>query len=121
MVAEVDVLRPRVGVVVVELRGEHDLATRSEIDDLFTSLVEANDLVVVDVTEARFVDSTFLLNLRMGLRRGGRTTPPLAAPAVAVARAEERLADLVTNCPAITAARERKLHLTMMPRRVVAR
>src|SRR6188768_2480681 len=61
------------------------------------------------------------LRRRMRLRRGRRTSPPLAAPAVAVARAHERLADLVTNCPAVAAARERKLHLTMMTRGVVAR
>ena len=76
MIPDVDVLRPRVGAAVVELRGEHDLATRSEIHDLFTSLVEENDLVVVDVTEAHFVDSTFLLNLakahRLAESRGSR-------------------------------------------------
>jgi len=51
-----------VGTAVVQLLGEHDLATRTEIHDLFSSLVEETDLVVVDVTEARCIDSTFLLN-----------------------------------------------------------
>jgi anti-anti-sigma factor len=105
MIADVDVLRPRVGVAVVELRGEHDLATRSEIDDLFTSLVEGNDLVVVDVTEARFVDSTFLLNLakahRLAESRGSRLclqlgTAPIVRMALDVSGLLERL-DCVTD------------------------
>jgi len=76
MIPDVDVLRPRVGAAVVELHGEHDLATRSDIRELFTSLVEANDLVVVDVTDARFIDSSFLHNLakahRLAQGRGSR-------------------------------------------------
>jgi len=52
---------------------------------------------------------------RMRLRRGGRTAPPLAALAVAVARSNKRLGDLLADCAAVAAARERELHLTMMP------
>ena len=105
MIADVDVLRPRVGVAVVELRGEHDLATRTEIHDLFTSLVVENDLVVVDVTEARFVDSTFLLNLakahRLAESRGSRLclqlgTAPIVRMALDVSGLLERL-DCVTD------------------------
>ena len=54
------VVHPRTGAVVVEVLGEHDLATRDSIQDLFFKLVEHNDLLVVDVSEATFIDSSFL-------------------------------------------------------------
>ena len=76
MIPDLDVLRPRVGAAIVELHGEHDVATRTEVRELFTSLVEANDLVVIDVTNARFIDSSFLHNLadadRLARSRGSR-------------------------------------------------
>ena len=60
---EIEVLRPRPGVAVVECKGEHDMATRDQIRDLFAGLVAENDLVVIDLSEAQFIDSSFLLNL----------------------------------------------------------
>ena len=76
MIPDLDVLRPRVGAAVVELHGEHDLATKTEVRELLTSLVETNDLVVIDVTDARFIDSSFLHNLaeadRLARSRGSR-------------------------------------------------
>ena len=76
MIPDVEVSRPKVGAAVVELRGEHDLASRSEIRELFASVVEANDLVVVDVSEAAFIDSSMLHNLasahRLAQSRGSR-------------------------------------------------
>jgi len=49
--------------VVLQLRGDHDLCTRLELRSLLEDLVAANALVVVDLTQAGFVDSTFLDNL----------------------------------------------------------
>ena len=76
MSLDLDVSQPRIGVAVVQLRGEHDIATRIEVRQLFTSLVETNDLVVVDVTNAAFIDSSFLHNLvladRLARSRGAR-------------------------------------------------
>ncbi len=76
MSRDLHVLRPRAGAAVVELHGEHDIATRTEVRELFTSLVEANDLIVVDVTDAVFIDSSFLHNLaladRLARTRGAR-------------------------------------------------
>jgi anti-anti-sigma factor len=48
------------GTVVVEIIGEHDLASHDPIRDLFLSLLESNSLLVVDVSKATFVDSSFL-------------------------------------------------------------
>jgi anti-anti-sigma factor len=86
MIPDLDVLRPRIGAAVVELRGEHDISTRTEVRALFTSLVEANDLVVIDVTNARFIDSSFLHNLadadRLARSRGSRLRLQLGTASV---------------------------------------
>ncbi len=76
MIPDLHVLRPRVGAAVVEVHGEHDVATKTDVRELFTSLVETNDLVVIDVTDAQFIDSSFLHNLaladRLARSRGSR-------------------------------------------------
>ncbi len=59
----VEMLRPRPGAVVVECKGEHDLTTRDELAAVLAALGAENDLVVVDVTEAEFIDCSFLHNL----------------------------------------------------------
>ena len=63
MIPDVAVSRPRPGAAVVELRGEHALETQDALDDLLSSLVETNELIVVDVSGARFIDSSVLRNL----------------------------------------------------------
>ena len=86
MILDLDVLRPRVGAAVVELHGEHDLGTKIEIRELFTSLVEENDLVVIDVSDAGFIDSSFLHNLaeadRLARSRGSRLRLQLGTAAI---------------------------------------
>lgn len=57
------VVRPGPGTAIVECRGEHDVATRQEVADLLAELVAENELIVVDLTEAQFIDSSFLHNL----------------------------------------------------------
>ena len=73
-IADVEVLRPRSGAAVVECTGEHDMATSLEFERLLAELVSGNDLVVVDVSHAQFIDSSFLHNLvkadRLGRARG---------------------------------------------------
>lgn len=61
---ELRVSRPRAGTAVVEVLGEHDLATRDETAGLLARLIVDHELVVIDLTETAFIDSTFLLNLR---------------------------------------------------------
>ena len=57
------VSRPRPGAAVVECRGEHDLITRDEFAALLKQLLADSDLVVVDVSEAEFIDSSFIHSL----------------------------------------------------------
>jgi len=64
-IAEVVVTRPRAGQAVVGLIGEHDLATRAVLSELLASLIGENDLdlIVVDLSDAEFIDSSVLHNL----------------------------------------------------------
>ena len=57
---QVQVERPRDGAAVVVFRGEHDLSTSKPIEDLLGSLIEDNELLVVDFSEAEFVDSSMI-------------------------------------------------------------
>ena len=57
------VTRPRPGAAVVECKGEHDRTMRSEMAALLRRLLADNELVVVDVSEAEFIDSSFIHNL----------------------------------------------------------
>ena len=60
---DIEVLYPSPGEAVVECTGEHDMTTREEVDRLFGLLVAENELVVIDVSEARFIDSSFVNNV----------------------------------------------------------
>ena len=55
---DVTVERPMEGAAVAIFEGEHDLATAPAVESLLRSLVEENELVVVDFSEAEFVDSS---------------------------------------------------------------
>jgi anti-anti-sigma factor len=71
---DVNVARPRDKAVVLEFNGEHDLTTKAELAQLLNRSIEENDHVVVDVTQAKFVDSSFINNLlvadRLASERG---------------------------------------------------
>jgi anti-anti-sigma factor len=70
----------------VKCRGEHDIATNEQLGRLLTELVANNDLVVVDVSEAKFLDSTFLHNIvkadRLGRERGTFVRLQIGAEAI---------------------------------------
>ncbi|MCY7301469.1 MAG: STAS domain-containing protein [Thermoleophilia bacterium] len=72
----VEVIRPADNTAVLALHGEHDMATKEELARLLSDEISANDLVVVDVSDAAFVDSSFLHNLvkadRLASDRGSR-------------------------------------------------
>ena len=73
---DVEVIRVPPDVAVVALHGEHDVSTREEIRSLLSAEVSSNRLVIVDVTDADFIDSSFLHNLakvdRLARNRGSR-------------------------------------------------
>jgi anti-anti-sigma factor len=47
-------------VAVVVLRGEHDLTTKDQLYGLLCQLLDRSDLVVVDLSETTFIDSSTL-------------------------------------------------------------
>jgi anti-sigma B factor antagonist len=57
---DVQVASPQAGVALVSVADELDLTTRAEFSALLHSLVRENDLVVVDLSETLFVDSSTL-------------------------------------------------------------
>ena len=60
---DVQVERPRAGAAVVVFTGEHDLATSESVEALLGSLIEENELVVADLSDAEFVDSSTIFAL----------------------------------------------------------
>jgi anti-anti-sigma factor len=57
---DVQVTSPQSGVAVVSVANELDLATRTEFSALLHALIRQNELVVVDFSEALFIDSSTL-------------------------------------------------------------
>ena len=65
-------------IAVVALYGEHDLATKDELEETLQSLLESGQKIVVDVSEVEFIDSSVLNNFvladRMARERGSTFT-----------------------------------------------
>lgn len=57
------IARPRERTAVVELIGEHDLATMQKLSPVIDSLAAVNDVLVVDLSRTEFMDSTVLKEL----------------------------------------------------------
>lgn len=58
--ADLQVLQPRADAAVVLLRGEYDLANKELLHQTLTSLLETKQVVVVDLSDVRFIDSSTL-------------------------------------------------------------
>jgi anti-anti-sigma factor len=50
-------------IAIVALHGEHDWATRHELRQIFQSLLRSGELVVIDLSQAEFIDSSVLHSL----------------------------------------------------------
>ena len=73
--SEVRLERPSASVSVIQLIGEHDLATKTQIADALDAAFASGDSVAVDLTSADFIDSSTLHVLVAASRRateGGR-------------------------------------------------
>jgi anti-sigma B factor antagonist len=60
---QLEVIVDPAGWAVLECTGEHDLTTRTEVRALLDRLLVGYGLVVVDVSQATFIDSSFVTNL----------------------------------------------------------
>ena len=55
-----EILQQRSRAAVVVLRGEHDLATKDSLHAPFSSLIEDNQVVVADLSDTLYVDSSVI-------------------------------------------------------------
>jgi anti-anti-sigma factor len=92
---------------VLGLLGEYDLATGAAIHELLFGLVECNELVVLDLSETRLIDSTFLATLtsahRFANQRGSHLRIQLG-PEPSIVRTALRVAGLLDYLDCVIAA-----------------
>jgi anti-anti-sigma factor len=83
---DVVVSTPRPGAAVIDLRGEHDLVTKDELSALVANLVDTHELVVIDVTRAKFIDSSVVTTVltydRIARERGKKLRLQVGTTAV---------------------------------------
>src|SRR4051794_27823280 len=65
----IQVRRPRAGEGHVILTGEHDLTTRGQLETAVESVIATSSVLVVDVTDVDFLDSTLINALCQSRRR----------------------------------------------------
>jgi len=65
----VEVTYPKPGACVVTVYGDQDRGSAEQFERQLVDLIELNELVVVDVSQAEFVDSSFLRNMLVANRR----------------------------------------------------
>ena len=100
MIDLVEVTYPRPRTCVIALHGEHDRITAEQTERLFRDVQAVNDLVILDVGGAEFIDSSFLRNLLVADRRATEqqkvfrlqmSTAPVVRRALEVSGVLERL------------------------------
>ena len=65
----VEVTYPKPGACVVTVYGDQDRGSADQFERHLVDLIALNELVVVDVSQAEFVDSSFLRNMLVANRR----------------------------------------------------
>jgi anti-anti-sigma factor len=65
---EIQLEQPEAGRAVVIFKGDHDVAQVEALSERLSSLLDANELVVADFSEAQFVDSA-IINLLVDVKR----------------------------------------------------
>lgn len=112
---DVEVTYPGDGIAVVALHGDHDTATKTEMAALLSREVASNNLVAVDVSEALFIDSSFLHNLvladRAATKRGSNFvlqmgTAPVVRRALEISGLLDRLDVAHTRDEAVSGGSE---------------
>ena len=71
MIDLVEVTYPRPGTCVIALQGEHDRDTAERMERRLGEALALNDVVVVDIGGADFIDSSVIRNLLVADRRAG--------------------------------------------------
>ena len=69
---QLDVIHPIAGVGVLAIIGEHDLSTSGRVAQSLSELIEHNRIVVADLTEATFIDSSIIKALARADKRASK-------------------------------------------------
>lgn len=75
LTGEVKVERPREGLAIVALEGEHDLGTVPDVRAAIAAVADAGEALLIDLCSTSFVDSSILglvLEARRGAAESGR-------------------------------------------------
>ena len=78
-------------VTVISLHGEHDLCTADEVR---SAVADANMRVVIDLSDATFIDAT-ILRIIIGMRNGARLPERAVAVVAPLGGEPRRVFDLV--------------------------
>jgi anti-sigma B factor antagonist len=92
---QIQITRTGFAPVVIALAGEHDTSTRGELRVAVHHAIAAGHGVVVDLTDATFIDSSILRALVDGHRAAGATVGGGLAVVAAPASVPAQLFDLV--------------------------
>ena len=71
----------RYGVWVLTMHGEHDVSTEPSLAEELERVAAAGGPVVIDLSDAQFIDSTILRNLVTQADRSGKDGVAVVAPA----------------------------------------
>jgi anti-sigma B factor antagonist len=105
-IPDLEIQRPSETTAVVVLSGDHDIAHAEELDQLLATLVAENEVVVVDLSAAQFIDSSVInalvraKNAATGARRAFRVqvgTQAIVQRALAVSGVLEFLEAVATR------------------------
>jgi anti-sigma B factor antagonist len=105
---DIRIERPAPDTAVAVFLGEHDIASGKALKSLLEALVDENDLVVVDFSEATFVDSTtmhVLVTAHAAARVRGKTFRLQLGTADIVRRAFE-LTGVITRLDSVKSREE---------------
>lgn len=69
------------GVWVLTMHGEHDVSTEPSLEEELEHVVAAGGPVVIDLSDARFIDSSILRTLVSAAGRSGDDEVAIVAPA----------------------------------------
>ena len=96
---------------LVTVHGEHDLSNVSELDDAIGGVFRAGSRVVVDLSEASFIDSSILGSLLRGRQKADGDVSHELVIVAPVGTSPRRLIDItgVAGCLPIFESREAAL------------
>jgi anti-sigma B factor antagonist len=93
-IGEIDLERTDNGIAIVSISGEHDLNTAPQLRQRLEEQIDAGGGVVVDLTNASFVDSSILGVILEGARRSADTGVGFAVMQADGAQAVSRVLEI---------------------------